>query len=198
MKRSMLITGGILALVLLLTSATFVGARMLRDSGKAETEDEGSGKVMELMTNDGSGPRSLRLKIEPAPELPDEPTEVNGVLLRRQDNSVFVGTGEIRLGITMDEAGQQSVSLDHSGPEIEVVINHDTLIYCDETDMSIINPGSGKSGEQTIQQVVKAVDSLDEVGDNAEIEVWGERRGDRVVAQVLVYHNMAWFRNPES
>jgi hypothetical protein len=193
MKRSMLITGGILVLVLLLTSATFVGARMLRDSDKEESEDGGGGKVMELTTNDGSGPTSLRLKIEPSPELPDEPAEVNGVLVRRQDNSVFVGTGEIRLGITMDEAGQQSVSLDHSGPEVEVVINHDTLIYRDETDMSIIGPGSDKSGEQTIQQVVKAVDSLDEVGDNAEVEVWGERRGDRVVAEVLVYHNVEGF-----
>jgi hypothetical protein len=187
----MLITGGILALVLLLTSAAFVGARMLRDSDKAESEDGGSGKVMELMTDDGSGPTSLRLEIKPAPELPDEPTEVNGVLLRRQDNSVFVGTGEVRLGITMDEAGQQSVSLDHSGPEIEVVVNHDTIIYRDETDMPTLS--SGKSGEQTIQQEVKAVDSLDEVGDNAEIEVWGERRGDRVIAQVLVYRNIEGF-----
>ena len=191
MKRSMLITVGVLVLVLLLTSATFVGARMMRDSDKAETEDGDGGKVMELMTNDGSGPKSLRLKIEPAPELPDEPTEVNGVFLKRQDNSVFVGTGEIRLGIEMDDGGQQSVSLDHSGPEIEVVVSHDTVIYRDETDMPTI--GSGKSGEQTIQQVVKAVDSLDEIGDNAEIEVWGERRGDRVVAQVLVYRNIEGF-----
>jgi hypothetical protein len=187
----MLITVGVLVLVLLLTSATFVGARMLRNSDEAETEDGGGGKVMELMTNDGSGPKSLRLKIELSPDLPDEPAEVNGIFVRREDNSVFVGTGEIRMGITLDEAGRQSVSLDHSGPEIEVVINHDTLIYHDETDMPTLS--SGKSGEQTIQQAVQAVDSLDELGDNAEIEVWGERRGDRVVAEVLVYRNVEGF-----
>jgi hypothetical protein len=193
MKRSILITGGVLALVLLLASATFVGARMLGDSDEADAQDGGAGKVIELTTNNGSGPTSLRLKIEPAPELPDEPAEVRGVFVRQQDNSIFVGTGEIRLGVTLDETGKSSVSLDHSGPEIEVIINRDTVMYCDETDMSVISPGSGQGGEHTIQQEVKAVDSLDEVSDNAEVEVWGERRGDRVVAQVLAYRNIEGF-----
>jgi hypothetical protein len=31
------------------------------------------------------------------------------------------------------------------------------------------------------------VDSLDEVGPNSELQVWSKRRGDRVVAEVLVY-----------
>ena len=38
-----------------------------------------------------------------------------------------------------------------------------------------------------LQQAVKPAGSLEEIGENTELQVWGERRGDRVVAEVLVY-----------
>jgi hypothetical protein len=53
--------------------------------------------------------------------------------------------------------------------------------------MSSIEPGATESGEVTIPQVITAVDSLDEIGDNTEIQAWGEQRGDRVIADVLVF-----------
>jgi hypothetical protein len=53
--------------------------------------------------------------------------------------------------------------------------------------MSVGEPGSRKSGEMTIQQVIRPIDSLEEIGENTELQIWGEKRGDRVVAQVLVY-----------
>ena len=129
MKRSTLIAVGVLVLILLLTSATFVGARMLRDSDKAENDDGGGGKVMELMTNDGSGPKSLRLKIEPSPELPDEPAEVSGILLRRQDNSMFVAGADIaeleRVSLTKGQLLARG-SRDHPGFRLVVDSPHDS------------------------------------------------------------------------
>jgi hypothetical protein len=83
--------------------------------------------------------------------------------------------------------GEQKVNLGHSGPEIEVVVSRDTIVYRDETEMPTANPETMKSGEQTIQQVIRPVDSLDEIGQNAELQVWGTKRGDRVVAEVVVY-----------
>ena len=53
-----------------------------------------------------------------------------------------------------------------------------------------VEPSARESGEQVVQQKLQPVDSLEEVGENTELEVWGERRGDRVVAEVVVYRLM--------
>jgi hypothetical protein len=143
---------------------------------------------MEIAIDDGTGPVSLRISIEPASELPDRPAEASGVFVRRQDNSIFVGTGDIELDVEVNgNTGERVVNLSHSGPEIEVVVTRDTNIYRDETEISPGAPGSRKSGEMTIQQVIRPADSLEQMGENIELEVWGEKRGDRVVADVLVF-----------
>ena len=146
---------------------------------------------MELFTDDGSGPVSARITVEPSPDLPDRSAEVGGVFVRREDNSVFVGTGSIELNVevevTQDGAVSPQVSLKHNGPVIEVVVTHETVIYREETEL----PGEGgrklKGGDQVVQQTVRLVESLDELGKNTEVQVWGVRRGNRVVAEILVY-----------
>ena len=148
---------------------------------------------MEVIADDGRGPVSLRIKIDPAPELPDRPAEASGIFVRRQDNSVFVGTGAIELDVEIqvkDGKEERTATAHHSGPEVEVVVTRNTVIYRDETDISVEPVGSRESGEKTIQQVVKPVDSLDEVGENTELQVWGERRGDRIVSEVLAYRSL--------
>ena len=94
--------------------------------------------------------------------------------------------------VEVDKAtGKPTMKADHSGPTIEVVINHDTMIYRDETEYDLKPTTAGQSDEQKIQQVVQLVDldSLDKTVDNEpnKLQVWGERRGDRVIAEVLVY-----------
>lgn len=109
----------------------------------------------------------MRISIESAPELPDAPSEVSGVFLRREDNSVFVGTGaiELDLNVEIDETGAivPSVSLTSNGPEVEVVVSHDTVLYEDVTDIPGFDGVAGKGGAHTIQQMVKRVDSLEEL-----------------------------------
>jgi len=145
---------------------------------------------MEIVSDDGSGPVSLRIEVEPSHELPDRPAQVNGVFVRRQDNSIFVGTGAIELDVEVevkDGREERTVTTHHSGPEVEVVTTRDTIIYRDETDISPGALGSRKSGEIAIEQVIRPTDSLEEVGEHTELQVWGDRRGDRVVAEVVVY-----------
>jgi hypothetical protein len=79
---------------------------------------------------------------------------------------IFVGTGEIELSVTLDQAsGQRQTNSSYSGPVLEVVVTRETVVYRDET--RIPSPGAGAvSGAQTVQQVVKLVDSLDELGEN--------------------------------
>ena len=144
-------------------------------------------RVMELVHDDGSGPVSVRITVEPSPDLPDRPSEASGVFVSRDDNSIMVGTGGVELDVEVRQTKggtlEPQVSLSHTGPEVEVVVTHDTILYREETEM----PSPDKSGDKTVQQVVTPVDSLDELGKNTELQVWGRKTGDRVVAQVLVY-----------
>lgn len=187
MKRLGWIFGGIVVLAVL-GAAAFVTVRLLSAAGQTAPDGGDSGRVMMIQSNGAGGPVSMRLKIEPSPELPDAPAAVEGLFVRREDNSFFVGTGDIKVGVEVDGAtGTRQVSANHSGPVLEVVVTGDTTIYRDETDISFGDPGAQKSGDRTIQQVVHPVDSVDEIGKNTEISVWGEKRGDRIVAEVLVY-----------
>lgn len=185
MKRLSLIIGSVVILAFL-AGATFVGAWLL-SGPEAAAQPSGGGRVMEMVNDDGSGPVHLRLSVEPAPELPDRPAETSGLFVRREDNSLFIGTGAIEVDVEVDGAtGEESVSANHSGPTVEVVVNHETILYQDVTALNI-EPSADQSGEQTIQQVVQPASSLEAVGENTELEVWGERRGDRVIAEVVVY-----------
>ncbi len=167
------------------------------DQTASSTEDDPTtrrgapARVMELVFDDGSGPKSLRIITEPSPDLPDRPTEVAGVFVSREDNSILVGTGGISLNVEVRQeqggAPQSQVTLGHDGPVVEVVTTRDTVMYRDETEMPNPRSGNVESGEHTIQQVVTPVHTLDELGTNTELQVWGERRGDRVIADVLVY-----------
>lgn len=188
MKRTILIAGGVAILVALLAGAAFVGTRMLSSPQDAVADGGPGVRVMELVADGGSGPVSLKIRIEPAPELPDSPAAAAGIFVRQQDNSIYVGTGAIELDVEVDGAtGERQVNLSHSGPEIEAVVGRDTILYRDETEMPTLNPETMKSGEKTIQQVIRPVDSLEEIGQNTELQVWGTKRGDRVAAEVIVY-----------
>ncbi len=113
------------------------------------------------------------------------------MFVERQDNSILVGTGGVTLDVEVIQgqggAIEPRVSLGHDGPIVEVVVTRDTLIYRDETETPDPSSADIESGEHTVQQIVRLVESLDELGSNTEVQVWGERRGDRVVAAVLAY-----------
>jgi hypothetical protein len=40
-------------------------------------------------------------------------------------------------------------------------------------------------------QAVRQVETADEIGENMEMQVWGERSGDRVIASIVVYGPLA-------
>ena len=185
MKRSIIIIGGVV-LVLVLAGAAFLAGRMLNSSEASSAA--GGGPQMVMARDDGSGQVIFNLDIKPAPELPNTSPEVAGLYVRREDNSIFVGTGEIEVLIEADETGEVNTSTNFSGPVLEVVVTRETKIYHDQTE--IPSPNSATSGDVTVQQVVQPVDSLADIGESEqviEIQAWGTRRGDRVVAEVFVY-----------
>ncbi len=143
--------------------------------------------------NDGV-PVSVQTTILPAAELPDEETTASGIVLERQDDTLTVGTGAIDLSVDVEvdpNTGQETTSVlpTTNGPELEIVLTRDTLLYRDITDLAGQMPD--QSGEVTITQEIRPVTDSGQIKENMEVQIWGERRGDRVVAEVIVFGPLA-------
>jgi len=183
MNRSLLLISCALVAVLLLAGAAYVGGRMLTRAKQAN-QPSSSGKMVTI--SDGGGEASTTMReapqVEPAKELPPTQSDASGIFLRREEHSVFIGTGKVTLNAREDPNGEVDVAMTHDGPMVEVVTTSDTLIYRDVTPLLDNPPAGGK-----IQQVVEP-GTLDDLEQNMGVTVWGQRRGDRVVARVLVYH----------
>ena len=173
MKRSIWITSGVAAVVLLLAGAAFVGGRLL---GSPDL----TGANQNIIVSDSGDVKTSTgafIETERAAEMPDVAADVAGVFVRREDNSLFVGTGNLS-AVLVDGEWESH----HDGPVVEVVTTHDTLIYRDDTLRQL----EGVAPAGPIKQDLKP-GSLDELGKNSTLQAWGERRGDRVVAEVVVF-----------
>jgi hypothetical protein len=189
-KRVWMIIVGGLILVAVLAAGAFTAVRLLATPDEAAATSGGGRVIQSVDVQDGGVPVSVQTTILPAPELPDEPTAASGIFVRREDNTIVIGTGNIDVEVDVEvnpETGQETTTLIPSsdGPEIEVVITHDTMVYLDVTDFSIDGPI--ESGEREIVQAVRPVATAGEIGENTELQVWGERSGDRVIATIVVY-----------
>jgi hypothetical protein len=182
MNKWMLVIAGIL-LVVLLAAGAFTAVQLI--GAQAQEDDLPSGvQVFENVFDDGSGsPVTVRTIIDPAPELPDRGADAAGIFLRQEDNSYFVGTGSITLDVEVVN-GERSVAAEHSGPEVEVVVGHDTIFYEDVTKVEF---EAGESKEQRLQQQVRLAERPEEMPEATDISAWGERRGDRVIAEIVVF-----------
>lgn len=212
MKRQIL--GGLVALimVILLAAGAYAGVRLftrsdevsvivkddvVKDdvvssaSGNNNNGGQSAGRVIQSIAieNDGA-PVAVQTTILPAPELPDEPSAAFGVLVSREDDKLIVGTGNIELDVNIEvdpATGKETASFipTTDGPQLEVVLTADTVVYKDVTDLSL-QPGQ-ESGEREVVQAVRQVDSNEGVTGSLEIEVWGEKRGDRIIASLVVF-----------
>ncbi len=180
-NKSILIGIGIGLLVVLLAGAAFVGGRLLNGQGLPGLSS--GGPIFSIGPNGGKRVRVNIDDILPAKELPKTPADVRGLFDHRQNNSIFVGTGNVAMTVMKDQSGQVHTSSSHSGPVVEVVVTNQTTIYKDVTAEQFNGP---PPQGQKIQQVVQP-GSLDEVGQNSTLTVWGRQTGDRYIADVLVY-----------
>lgn len=98
---------GLIVLVSLLVAAAFIGEQLL---------------------NGQLNPQGVRNFVA-AEELPQLPPDAFGLFVRREDNSLFVGTGGINIDAEID--GSPVFSFD--GPVVEVVVNSKTSVYKDVT-----------------------------------------------------------------
>ncbi len=173
MKKRILIISGIVVLVLLLAGAAFVGVQLVNGQGPLANA---------ALLLSSPGKHAVRVgDVLPAKELPQRPAEARGLFDHRKDSSFFVGTGQVNITVQGDPSGHVTTSSNHTGPIVEVVASPRTTVYRDVTDKNF-NPGpDGK-----VQQIVEP-GTLDEIGQYSMITAWGNKSGDRIIADVLVY-----------
>jgi hypothetical protein len=162
-RRWLWVTLGV-ALVLVLGAAAFLGGRYLQNSPSSS-----------------SGGRELI----PAPELPTAEPNITGLFVRRQNNSFFVGTGNITGSKKAGPNGAPEITLGYDGPVLEVVVTTNTKIYSDVTAQ---NNQNRPRDNNPIQQIV-VPGNLNEIDHNTIVNAWGNKSGDRLIADVLVYNN---------
>ncbi len=134
------------------------------------------------------GEQTFALDITPADELPKTEPESRGLFVERKDNSIFIGTGDVTVIVSGGPGNTETaVDTDYSGDKVEVVISNDTVIYRDATELDPEDPGT------TVQQVVE-LGTIDDISPQSSITVWGRKAGDRIIADVIVFHSPFVFR----
>ena len=183
MNRKVVVMIVIGLLMVVLIGGAYTAVQLMSAQNEAADAPPGA-MVFEDVMDDGTGnPVTVKTVILPAAELPERPSEAAGALTKQEDNSYFVGTGSISVSINTIN-GETSTAVDHSGPEIEVVAGRDTQFYRDVTEVSFT---AAESKEQTLQQKVVAVEQPETMPAGTNIQAWGEQRGDRVIADIIVY-----------
>lgn len=172
------------ALIVMLAGAAFIGGQLLTGAGSNGGLVPGSAPM-------ANGKPQMRIEVEPAKELPIAAPDVIGPFVQRKDNSLFVAIGSKFMVLTNKDGSVSTEGMD-SGQRVEVVVTSDTTLYADVTEQNMprVPPADGK-----MQQVVEP-GSIDHMGTNSIVSAWGERRGDRLTARVLVYTPAAVINAP--
>jgi hypothetical protein len=177
-----------IVLVLVLGAAAFLGGRYLQ---KGPQQAVSGGNGIAISNGPGGATRFFSENdIIPAAELPKTAANARGIFVRRQDNSIFVGTGKVQLSISVKPGGTPQSGSSYDGPLVEVVVTTKTQVYQDATDL----PDQPVGATKIQQKVVPG--SLDEVGQNSMINAWGKKVGDRLVADVILYSNPVFKAGP--
>jgi len=185
---------GLSILVVIIGVAAFIGGRLLNG---------GVGPLgLGMLLGGNGGTVSISVEVTPAPELPTTQPEVIGSFVERKDKTIVIQSVPLNAGkggmVLQTSGGGEGEAMagspmENGGPEVEVVINNDTMIYLETTQ-----PPSAPltSGENLVMQQTVAEGSLDDLTDQSFVTVWGRKSGDRIIAEVLFISNPVMFKRP--
>ncbi len=175
-KKIVFIVGGVLV-VALLAGGAFMAMRLVNAKAQGAA---GIGGLMQFTGGGGKG--SVYFKQIPASELPKQAADLRGLVTSVQNNSIYVAQADkIQMAVINGVQQQQPTP---SGPSTEVVVSKDTKIYRDVTMENFQSPSTA-SGTVQIQQKLDPAD-ISAITANSYVQVWGQRRGDRINADVVV------------
>src|SRR5260221_8006648 len=121
--------GGIVVLALVLVGGVFVGSQLLSGHGLSALSPSG---LISAISGGGSSVQFHR-DLQPAAELPLTPADVHGLFDHRQNDSVFISTGNENVTVKAGPGGNVVAGTFHDGPTVEVVVTPQTMIYDDVT-----------------------------------------------------------------
>lgn len=170
------------AAFVVLGGAAYLTGQLMNGSGVRSQ----NGPMIFNNSEDGGKSMAVVVKFDDEwPEvIPAVKADVGGVFVRRQDNLLTLGTGNVTTTDMGEEVGRVPKGLDYDGPEKDVLITPQTQIYRNATFDDLEN-GFTENNE-TIKHKVED-GSIDEITENSSVMVWGRKSGDRYVADVILY-----------
>jgi hypothetical protein len=175
--------GGVLV-VILLAGAAFMAMRLLNSKSPGGIGFLSGGLPLGGKGSSGAV-QSIRIESDPNADLPKQAPDLTGQVASVKDNSFFVAVPSGSGGITVFSGGTGGAQPTPAGPYNEVVITNKTKIWRDATMDAMAKPAGGSNGVQSIQQKLERTDSSILIP-NAFVQVWGQKRGDRLIADVMV------------
>jgi len=167
---------GLGLLALLLAGGAFMAGRLLGEGGGNPGSDDGL--KVKIGTSSGNVTEVDYIRAE---ELPEEPPDSAGAFERRQDNSIFVN--ETGGGFALGKGDDGTLTVTNATGKIsEVVVTTQTDVYVD-LSMETLDQAAA---EGVLRQIVEP-GTVEEIGELSFVRAWGEMRGDRLLARVLLY-----------
>ena len=185
MKRKIWMIFGSVLVLIVLAGGAYTATKLVSGQPLFSTNSS----AIKYVTRDG---KTINYSLIPAEERPEENADAQGVVLRFENDNLIVGTGEVSVQADPKamKDGKLITHAIHSGPEVEIVVTPFTTIYVDATDLSFLD--DSPSGDYVVQEVLQEVETINEITENSFIAVWGERRGNRVIAEVIAYHKFGF------
>ena len=176
MKRTGWIVIGLGLLALVLAGGAFMVGRLL--GGGDGNPGAGDGAKVSIGTGNGE---MVQVDFVKAQELPEEPPDVVGAFARRQDNSIFVDETDGGFVLAPNDDGTLSVA-NATGKISEIVVTAETVVYVNLT----LDTLDEAAAEGVLYQKVEP-GNVEEIGELSFVQAWGEMRGDRLSASMLLY-----------
>ena len=198
--RKILITSVILLLVVLGASAFILSqGNHLPDIARAQTSDDQikHEKIIEIAVekniNGEITSGEVLITFEDPATLPIYRETALGVFLKRDGKQLTLGTGsiEVEIGVEVvnDEEPVKNINVNYTGDPIEILVSSDTAIYEDVTEIPEVTGEDLETGTKLITRKIQ-LGSLEEIGENMIIRVWGNKTKGSVIADVLVYERI--------
>jgi hypothetical protein len=175
-NNGLMIGGGIVLLLLL--AAAFMGGQMLAPKGETAVSPQNPTQANEIadLTSPDGGQTFSAPKPQAAAGLPSTPPETTGLFLERTDDTLRVGTGSVTAMISTDPDAVPEFSYD--GIAMDILVTNQTQLYEDVTEYTF--------GQTAVQQELIQLENLNDLQENTILQVWGQRDGDRIIADVII------------
>jgi hypothetical protein len=192
MKKILIISGLLLIAAAITAGAVFALSRLSTPTVLAQEPKPEQVMIfaVEEVKNGERFGGEVRIVFTDPPELPDRAVDAAGLFLSRDANTITLGTGAIEVDVSVEVINDQEpttvVNASHSGDEIQLTVDENTVYYRDATERPEITKKLVESGYLQLTRVLEP-GSLVEIGNNMEVRAWGRIKDGRLVADLIVF-----------